>query len=166
VNQSFIHSPLTLQILDRGIASASLPRSIATIEQEPQASRDRRSRRKRIVLAARPRAARNRLFNPRAEPDTWVRWRRIDCPMARRSSTRPVNCPSISTRTGSAAGCAANGSVAWRRTCVWHTSGAPDEYRAEFGLKAQRPLQAPGVSEAQAATFKHRIKTDRRLQGG
>jgi hypothetical protein len=39
-----------------------------------------------------------------------------------------------------------------------------DEYRAEFGLKAQRPLQAPGLSEVQAAIFKSRIQTDRRLQ--
>jgi hypothetical protein len=41
-----------------------------------------------------------------------------------------------------------------------------DDYRLAFGLNAQRPLQAPGVSHAQAATLKQRLKTDRRLQAG
>lgn len=41
-----------------------------------------------------------------------------------------------------------------------------DDYRRAFGLNAQRPLQAPGVSRAQAATLKRRLRTDRRLQAG
>jgi hypothetical protein len=41
-----------------------------------------------------------------------------------------------------------------------------DDYRAAFGLNAQRPLQAPGLSEAQAARFKRRLKTDPRLLAG
>ena len=41
-----------------------------------------------------------------------------------------------------------------------------DEYRAQFGLKAQRALQGPGVSEAQAARLRRQVKTDRRMQAG
>jgi hypothetical protein len=38
--------------------------------------------------------------------------------------------------------------------------------RSAFGLTAQRPLQAPAVSHAQAVALKRRVQTDRRLQAG
>jgi hypothetical protein len=41
-----------------------------------------------------------------------------------------------------------------------------DEYRAAFGLNAQRPLQAPAVSRAQSGRLKRRIETDERVQAG
>jgi hypothetical protein len=45
-------------------------------------------------------------------------------------------------------------------------SWSADDYRLAFGLNAQRPLQAPAVSRAQATTLKRRIQTDRRIQAG
>jgi hypothetical protein len=49
-----------------------------------------------------------------------------------------------------------------RRAHDWNTA----DYRVAFGLNAQRPLQAPGVSDAQAAALKRRIQADRRLRAG
>lgn len=41
-----------------------------------------------------------------------------------------------------------------------------DDYRAAFGLNAQRPLQAPAVSRVQSARFTRQLETDRRVQAG
>jgi hypothetical protein len=58
----------------------------------------------------------------------------------------------------------------WFRALGGHLGPAhdwtADDYRAAFGLNAQRPLQAPAVSATQAKTLKHRQKTDPRLQAG
>jgi hypothetical protein len=58
----------------------------------------------------------------------------------------------------------------WFRALGGHLGPAhdwsADDYRAAFGLNAQRPLQAPAVSDAQAAALKRRIKTDDRIQAG
>ena len=48
------------------------------------------------------------------------------------------------------------------RTHAW----SADDYRVAFGLNAQRPLQAPAVSEAQANGVRRRLQTDTRLQSG
>ena len=45
-------------------------------------------------------------------------------------------------------------------------SWTADDYRAAFGLNAQRPLQAPDVSARQAKALKRRIKTDARIRTG
>jgi hypothetical protein len=61
-------------------------------------------------------------------------------------------------------------SVRWYRGLATHLrmshDWSADDYRAAFGLNAQRPLQAPGVSEVQAARAKRRLRTDRRWQEG
>jgi hypothetical protein len=58
----------------------------------------------------------------------------------------------------------------WFRALGGHLGPAhdwsADDYRLAFGLNAQRPLQAPAVSDAQATTLKRRIQTDRRIQAG
>jgi hypothetical protein len=58
----------------------------------------------------------------------------------------------------------------WFRALGGHLGPAhnwsADDYRSAFGLNAQRPLQAPAMSAAQAAGLKRRLNTDRRLQAG
>lgn len=49
-----------------------------------------------------------------------------------------------------------------RRVHDWSTA----EYRTAFSLNAQRPLQAPGVSEAQASALKRRIQAEPRVRVG
>lgn len=49
-----------------------------------------------------------------------------------------------------------------RQTHAWSAA----DYRTAFGLNAQRPLQAPGVSKPQAAALRRRLTTDRRLRAG
>ena len=49
-----------------------------------------------------------------------------------------------------------------RQTHEW----SAEEYRAAFGLAVQRPLQAPGVSEKQAASMKARIEREPRVREG
>jgi predicted transcriptional regulator len=41
-----------------------------------------------------------------------------------------------------------------------------DDYRAAFGLNAQRPLQAPAVSAAQANSLRRRLETERAFSLG
>jgi hypothetical protein len=58
----------------------------------------------------------------------------------------------------------------WFRALGGHLGPAhdwsADDYQSAFGLNAQRPLQAPAVSAAQASSLKRRVKIDRRLQAG
>jgi hypothetical protein len=58
----------------------------------------------------------------------------------------------------------------WFRALGGHVSAAhgwsADAYRDAFGLNAQRPLQAPAVSKAQAEQVRRRLQTDERLQAG
>lgn len=58
----------------------------------------------------------------------------------------------------------------WFRALGGHLTAAhgwsADAYREAFGLNAQRPLQAPAVSEAQAEGVRRRLQTDERLRAG
>jgi predicted transcriptional regulator len=58
----------------------------------------------------------------------------------------------------------------WYRALPPHLHAAhdwtADDYRVALGLNAQRALQAPAVSGAQAARLKRRLRMDQRLQVG